>query len=394
MLKIGGLFMAKKKNENTVEEVIEVTSTEQKLKAAKAAISRLEKQFGQGIVQPLGSSRAVNCESISTGILPLDMAVGVRGLPKGRIVEIFGPESAGKTLIALQTIAETQKSGGVAAFVDVEHALNVEFAKKIGVDVDTLLVCQPDSGEQALEVCEELIRCGGIDILVVDSVAALTPQAEIDGDMGDAHVGLLARLMSQGLRKLNASISKTNTLAIFINQLREKVGVMYGNPEVTPGGRALKFYASVRLEVRKKEAIKNGGTVIGNRVKVKVVKNKVAPPFKECEFDLMFDSGASRAGSLVDIATEYGIINKSGSWFSYNGEKIGQGRDSAKAFIESNPNIYKEIEQKVYDVVEKASEEDSDPSTPSSTTNTHSADNIDVDIDNENFDEFDPSDLT
>ena len=394
MLKIGGLFMAKKKNENTVEEVIEVTSTEQKLKAAKAAISRLEKQFGQGIVQPLGSSRAVNCESISTGILPLDMAVGVRGLPKGRIVEIFGPESAGKTLIALQTIAETQKSGGVAAFVDVEHALNVEFAKKIGVDVDTLLVCQPDSGEQALEVCEELIRCGGIDILVVDSVAALTPQAEIDGDMGDAHVGLLARLMSQGLRKLNASISKTNTLAIFINQLREKVGVMYGNPEVTPGGRALKFYASVRLEVRKKEAIKNGGTVIGNRVKVKVVKNKVAPPFKECEFDLMFDSGASRAGSLVDIATEYGIINKSGSWFSYNGEKIGQGRDSAKAFIESNPNIYKEIEQKVYDVVEKASEEDSEPSTPSSTTNTLSADNIDVDIDNENFDEFDPSDLT
>lgn len=386
--------MAKKKNENTVEEVIEVTSTEQKLKAAKAAISRLEKQFGQGIVQPLGSSRAVNCESISTGILPLDMAVGVRGLPKGRIVEIFGPESAGKTLIALQTIAETQKSGGVAAFVDVEHALNVEFAKKIGVDVDTLLVCQPDSGEQALEVCEELIRCGGIDILVVDSVAALTPQAEIDGDMGDAHVGLLARLMSQGLRKLNASISKTNTLAIFINQLREKVGVMYGNPEVTPGGRALKFYASVRLEVRKKEAIKNGGTVIGNRVKVKVVKNKVAPPFKECEFDLMFDSGASRAGSLVDIATEYGIINKSGSWFSYNGEKIGQGRDSAKAFIESNPNIYKEIEQKVYDVVEKASEEDSEPSTPSSTTNTLPADNIDVDIDNENFDEFDPSDLT
>lgn len=394
MLKIGGLFMAKKKNENTVEEVIEVTSTEQKLKAAKAAISRLEKQFGQGIVQPLGSSRAVNCESISTGILPLDMAVGVRGLPKGRIVEIFGPESAGKTLIALQTIAETQKSGGVAAFVDVEHALNVEFAKKIGVDVDTLLVCQPDSGEQALEVCEELIRCGGIDILVVDSVAALTPQAEIDGDMGDAHVGLLARLMSQGLRKLNASISKTNTLAIFINQLREKVGVMYGNPEVTPGGRALKFYASVRLEVRKKEAIKNGGTVIGNRVKVKVVKNKVAPPFKECEFDLMFDSGASRAGSLVDIATEYGIINKSGSWFSYNGEKIGQGRDSAKAFIESNPNIYKEIEQKVYDVVEKASEEDSEPSTPSSITNTLPADNIDVDIDNENFDEFDPSDLT
>lgn len=394
MLKIGGLFMAKKKNENTVEEVIEVTSTEQKLKAAKAAISRLEKQFGQGIVQPLGSSRAVNCESISTGILPLDMAVGVRGLPKGRIVEIFGPESAGKTLIALQTIAETQKSGGVAAFVDVEHALNVEFAKKIGVDVDTLLVCQPDSGEQALEVCEELIRCGGIDILVVDSVAALTPQAEIDGDMGDAHVGLLARLMSQGLRKLNASISKTNTLAIFINQLREKVGVMYGNPEVTPGGRALKFYASVRLEVRKKEAIKNGGTVIGNRVKVKVVKNKVAPPFKECEFDLMFDSGASRAGSLVDIATEYGIINKSGSWFSYNGEKIGQGRDSAKAFIESNPNIYKEIEQKVYDVVEKASEEDSEPSTPSPTTNTLPADNIDVDIDNENFDEFDPSDLT
>ena len=394
MLKIGGLFMAKKKNENTVEEVIEVTSTEQKLKAAKAAISRLEKQFGQGIVQPLGSSRAVNCESISTGILPLDMAVGVRGLPKGRIVEIFGPESAGKTLIALQTIAETQKSGGVAAFVDVEHALNVEFAKKIGVDVDTLLVCQPDSGEQALEVCEELIRCGGIDILVVDSVAALTPQAEIDGDMGDAHVGLLARLMSQGLRKLNASISKTNTLAIFINQLREKVGVMYGNPEVTPGGRALKFYASVRLEVRKKEAIKNGGTVIGNRVKVKVVKNKVAPPFKECEFDLMFDSGASRAGSLVDIATEYGIINKSGSWFSYNGEKIGQGRDSAKAFIESNPNIYKEIEQKVYDVAEKASEEDSEPSTPSSTTNTLPADNIDVDIDNENFDEFDPSDLT
>lgn len=387
--------MAKKKEIEKNTEETEVITTEQKMKAAQAAIARLEKTYGQGIVQALGSSSSVQCEAISTGILPLDMAVGIRGLPRGRIVEIFGPESAGKTLIALQTIAEVQKNGGVAAFIDVEHALNVEFARRIGVQPDSLLVCQPDSGEQALEVCEQMVRSGGIDILVVDSVAALTPQAEIDGEMGDAHVGLLARLMSQGLRKLTAAISKTNTLVIFINQLREKVGVMYGNPEVTPGGRALKFYSSVRLEVRKKESIKNGSVVVGNRVKVKVVKNKVAPPFKECEFDLMFDTGASKSGALVDAAVNLDIINKSGSWFSYKGEKIGQGRDAAKAFIDSDPKIYKEIESLIYEKVE-AGGSSNDVTSSSVTTKSVIPDISDINIpnidDDDNFESFDPAD--
>lgn len=327
------------------------STIEQKRAAAKQAIQHLEKVYGKGVVQSLGSSDKISCDSVSTGILPLDIAVGVKGLPRGRITEIYGPESAGKTLIALQTAAEVQKQGGLVAYIDVEHALNVDFAKRIGVDVETLLVSQPDSGEEALEVAEALIRSGGVELVVIDSVAALVTQSEIEGDMGDNHVGVLARLMSQSLRKLNAAIAKTNTIVIFINQLREKVGVMYGNPETTPGGRALKFYASVRLDVRKKEPIKNGSEIIGNRVKVKVVKNKVAPPFKECEFDLMFDTGASKSGSLLDIATDLDIIQKSGSWFSYNGIKVGQGRDAVKKWIEANPSIYDEIQNKVYESI-------------------------------------------
>ena len=378
-----------KKSETVPNTDTQEISIEQKRAAAKQAIANLEKTYGKGIVQSLGDSRSIACDSISTGILPLDVAVGVRGLPRGRITEIFGPESAGKTLIALQTAAETQKNGGLVAYVDVEHALNIDFAKRIGVDTDALLVSQPDSGEQALEVAEALIRSGGMDLVVVDSVAALVTQAEIDGDMGDAHVGQLARLMSQAMRKLNAAISKTNTLVIFINQLREKVGVIYGNPETTPGGRALKFYSSVRLDVRKKEAIKKNSEVIGNRVRVKVVKNKVSPPFKECEFDLLFSSGASKSGSLIDMAVDLDIVAKSGSWFSYNGTKIGQGREAAIEWVENNPSIFAEIKEKVYSAM------DSNTSTPSSVAptahpvSTPKLDDVDID-DSDDFDEFDP----
>jgi recombination protein RecA len=355
----------KTKSADTAPVTSGESSIEQRKAAAKQAIQMLEKTYGKGVVQSLGSSEKIACDSISTGILPLDVAIGVRGLPRGRITEIYGPESAGKTLIALQTASEVQKNGGLVAYVDVEHALNIDFARRIGIDVDALLVSQPDSGEEALEVAEALIRSGGIDLVVIDSVAALVTQSEIDGDMGDNHVGVLARLMSQGLKKLNAAISKTNTMVIFINQIREKVGVVYGNPETTPGGRALKFYASVRLDVRKKEPIKRGSEIVGNRVKVKVVKNKVAPPFKECEFDLMFDSGASKSGSLVDMATDLDILQKSGSWFSYNGSKVGQGRDAAKVWVEQNPDIYNEIQEKIYAAMEKKAAEKTDSSSNS-----------------------------
>lgn len=382
----------KKAKKSEVESTAsqEMSSIEQKRAAAKQAIANLEKTYGKGVVQSLGDSHTVACDSVSTGILPLDVAVGVKGLPRGRITEIFGPESAGKTLIALQTAAEVQKNGGLVAYVDVEHALNIDFAKRIGVDTDALLVSQPDSGEQALEVAEALIRSGGMDLVVIDSVAALVTQAEIDGDMGDSHVGQLARLMSQAMRKLNAAISKTNTLVIFINQLREKVGVVYGNPETTPGGRALKFYASVRLDVRKKEAIKKNSEIVGNRVRVKVVKNKVAPPFKECEFDLMFANGASKSGALVDMAVELDIIGKSGSWFSYNGAKVGQGRDAAIEWLDNNPDIFAEVKEKVYSAIDsKSPEKSAVPVSKGSTLAKSPVVNIDVD-DSDDFEEFEP----
>lgn len=327
-------------------------SGEDREKALKAAIAQIEKQYGAGAVMRLGDNGAQNCEAISTGSLTLDMALGIGGVPRGRIVEIYGPESSGKTTVALQIIAEGQKTGGVAAFIDVEHALDPVYAKALGVDIDNLLVSQPDSGEQALEIAEALVRSGAIDVIVIDSVAAMTTRAEIEGEMGDAHVGMLARLMSQAMRKLTPVISKSNCVAIFINQVREKIGVMYGNPEVTTGGRALKFYSSVRLEVRKGEAIKNGAEVIGNRTRVKVVKNKVAPPFKECEFDMMYGKGISRNGEILDLATELDIIHKSGSWFSYGERKLGQGRDAVKEILENDAEFVKEVEQKIMEMKE------------------------------------------
>lgn len=323
---------------------------EGKNKAVASAIQNIEKQYGKGAIIKLGDKpSAFPC--LSTGILPLDIAIGIKGIPKGRITEIYGPESAGKTLISLQTVAETQKAGGICAFIDAEHALNVEFARRVGVNIDELYVAQPDTGEQGLEIAEKLISSGGIDLVVIDSVAALTPQAEIEGDMGDAHVGLQARLMSQGLRKLNGIISKTNTAVIFINQLREKVGVMFGNPEITPGGRALKFYSSLRLDVRKIDTIKDGSSIVGNRVRVKVVKNKVAPPFKEAVFDLMFASGASQEGGIIDLGVELNIVEKAGSWFSYNGQRLGQGRDNARKYLEENEALANEIKDKIYEAI-------------------------------------------
>ena len=321
---------------------------EEKLKALDAAISNIEKQFGKGSVMKLGDSTAnMNVECIPTGSLSLDIALGLGGVPKGRVVEIYGPESSGKTTVALHMVAEVQKRGGIAGFIDAEHALDPVYAKNIGVDIDNLYISQPDSGEQALEICETMVRSGAIDIVIVDSVAALVPKAEIDGDMGDSHVGLQARLMSHALRKLTPVVSKNNCVVIFINQLREKVGVMFGNPETTTGGRALKFYASVRMDVRKIETLKSGGEVIGNRTRVKVVKNKVAPPFREAEFDIMFGKGISTEGDLIDLASNVGIIQKSGAWFSYNGEKIGQGRENAKQYLINNPQIREEVDEKV-----------------------------------------------
>ena len=325
-------------------------------KALDVALSQIEKQFGKGSVMRLGDYKAMEIESIPTGSLSLDIALGIGGLPRGRIIEIYGPESSGKTTLALSVVAEAQKLGGEAAFIDAEHALDPAYAKKIGVDVDNLIVSQPDTGEQALEIAEALIRSGAIDIIVVDSVAALVPKAEIDGDMGDSHIGLQARLMSQALRKLAGAINKTNAIIIFINQLREKVGIMFGNPETTPGGRALKFYASVRMDIRKIENIKQDGEVVGSRTRVKIVKNKVAPPFREAEFDIVYGKGISKEGSLLDLAVDLEIIDKSGSWFSYNGEKIGQGRENAKRYILEHPKMAEEVEKKVRDNFSKAFE--------------------------------------
>jgi len=323
---------------------------EDKLRALDAAIAHIEKQYGKGAVMKLGDPASqMNVETIPTGSLSLDIALGLGGIPKGRIIEIYGPESSGKTTVTLHMIAEVQKRGGIAGFIDAEHALDPIYAKNIGVDIDNLYISQPDHGEQALEITETMVRSGAIDIVVVDSVAALVPKAEIDGDMGDSHVGLQARLMSQALRKLTAVISKSNCTVIFINQLREKVGVMFGNPETTTGGRALKFYSSVRLDVRRIESLKAGGEVIGNRTRVKVVKNKIAPPFKEAEFDIMFGEGISREGDIVDLAADLDIVNKSGAWYAYNGNKIGQGRENTKQYLRENPAILDEIEQKVRD---------------------------------------------
>ncbi len=319
-----------------------------RLKALDAAISQIEKQYGKGAVMKLGDPAAqMNVETIPTGSLSLDLALGLGGIPKGRIIEIYGPESSGKTTVTLHMIAEVQKRGGIAGFIDAEHALDPVYAKNIGVDIDNLYISQPDCGEQALEITETMVRSGAIDIVVVDSVAALVPKAEIDGDMGDSHVGLQARLMSQALRKLTAVISKSNCTVIFINQLREKVGVMFGNPETTTGGRALKFYASVRLDVRRIESLKQSGDVVGNRTRVKVVKNKIAPPFKEAEFDIMFGEGISKVGDILDLAAENNIINKSGAWYAYEGNKIGQGRENAKNYLKENPSVCDEIEKKV-----------------------------------------------
>lgn len=321
---------------------------EDKMKALDAAISNIEKQFGKGSVMKLGESTAnLNVECIPTGSLSLDIALGIGGVPKGRVVEIYGPESSGKTTVALHMVAEVQKRGGIAGFIDAEHALDPVYAKNIGVDIDNLYISQPDSGEQALEITETMVRSGAVDIIIVDSVAALVPKAEIDGDMGDSHVGLQARLMSQALRKLTPVVSKSNCIVIFINQLREKVGVMFGNPETTTGGRALKFYSSVRLDVRKIETLKQNGEVIGNRTRVKIVKNKVAPPFREAEFDILFGKGISTEGDLVDLASNAGIIQKSGAWFSYEGNKIGQGRENAKQFLLDNPEIREEVDRRV-----------------------------------------------
>ena len=321
---------------------------EDKIKALEAAISNIERSYGKGAIMKLGDpSASLNVETIPTGSISLDVALGMGGVPKGRIIEIYGPESSGKTTVALHMVAEVQKRGGIAGFIDAEHALDPAYAKNIGVDIDNLYISQPDNGEQALEITETMVRSGAVDIIIVDSVAALVPKAEIDGDMGDSHVGLQARLMSQALRKLTAVISKTNCVVIFINQLREKVGVMFGNPETTTGGRALKFYSSIRLDVRKTETLKAGGEVVGNRTRIKVVKNKIAPPFKEAEFDIMFGQGISREGDILDLAVNVSIVDKSGAWFAYNNVKIGQGRENAKQYLRDNPAVMAEIEKKV-----------------------------------------------
>ena len=329
----------------------------EKRKALEVAMSQIEKQFGKGSVMKLGEFKAMEIEAIPTGALSLDIALGIGGVPRGRIIEIYGPESSGKTTLALHVIAEAQKTGGEAAFIDAEHALDPVYAKKLGVDIDNLIVSQPDTGEQALEITEALVRSGALDVIVVDSVAALVPKAEIDGDMGDSHMGLQARLMSQALRKLAGAINKSKTVLIFINQLREKIGVMFGNPETTTGGRALKFYASVRMDIRRIENIKQDGEVKGNRVRVKVIKNKVAPPFREAEFDIVYGQGISKEGNILDMAVNLDIVEKAGSWFSYNGERIGQGRENVKKYLKENPEMLEDIEEKVRENFAKAFEQ-------------------------------------
>ncbi len=344
---------------------------EDKLKALDAALAHIEKQFGKGSVMKLGDSRInMNVETVPTGSLSLDLALGLGGVPKGRVIEIYGPESSGKTTVALHMVAEVQKRGGIAGFIDAEHALDPVYAKNIGVDIDNLYISQPDNGEQALEITETMVRSGAVDIIIVDSVAALVPKAEIEGEMGDSHVGLQARLMSQALRKLTGVISKSNCIVVFINQLREKVGIMFGNPETTTGGRALKFYASIRLDVRRIESLKQGGEVIGSRTRIKVVKNKVAPPFREAEFDIMFGKGISREGDILDLAANLGIIVKSGAWYAYQDAKIGQGRENAKLYLKNNPQIMEEVERKVrehYGLMK--TEENSNSETPDGVQN-------------------------
>ena len=346
--------MAKEKDKSK-PKVVKMTDAEEKKKALESVFSVIEKEYGTGSIMKLGDANSVDVEVIPTGSLTLDLALGVGGLPRGRVIEIYGPESSGKTTVALHVVAEAQKMGGEAAFIDAEHALDPVYAKKLGVDIDNLIVAQPDTGEQALDIAEALVRSGALDVIVVDSVAALVPKAEIDGEMGDSHVGLLARLMSQALRKLTAVISKSGTVVIFINQLREKVGVMYGNPETTPGGRALKFFSSVRLDVRRGEVIKNGTELIGNKTKVKVVKNKVAPPFKTAEFDILYGEGISKEGNILDFAVENNIIKKSGAWFSYNGEKIGQGRDNVRKYMVENKEFTAEIDRQVRELLKNNS---------------------------------------
>ena len=338
--------MAKELKKNKAQMVMP-ESKEDKKKALESAIAHILKTYGSGAVMRLGQANTMQVDAIPTGSMTLDLALSIGGVPRGRIVELYGPESSGKTTVALHIAAEAQKQGGEVAFIDVEHALDPVYARALGVDIDNLLVSQPDSGEQALEIAEALVRSGAIDVLIVDSVAAMTTKAEIEGEMGDSHVGMLARLMSQAMRKLTSIISKSNCVAIFINQIREKIGVVYGNPETTPGGRALKFYASVRMEVRKGEAIKDGTTIIGNRTRVKIVKNKVAPPFRECEFDILYGKGISRSGEVLDLAVDLDIINKSGSWFSYEGQRLGQGRDNIKELLQNTPQLMQEVEEKI-----------------------------------------------
>ncbi len=382
--------------------VVKVTTKEDKKSALEGALKQIEKKYGAGAVMRLGQTKTLNVDAIPTGSMTLDMALGIGGVPRGRIVEIYGPESSGKTTVALSVIAQAQKLDGEAAFIDVEHALDPVYAQALGVNIDNLLVSQPDSGEQALEIAEALIRSGAIDVIVLDSIAAMTTRAEIDGEMGDLHVGQLARLMSQAMRKLTAAITKSNCVAIFINQVREKIGVMYGNPETTPGGRALKFYSSVRIEVRKGETIKDGANIIGAETKCKVVKNKVAPPFKEAHFDMMYGSGISRTGEVLDIATELDIIRKGGSWFSYKDQKLGQGRDNVKEILKNNPELMKEIEEQVLarkdeimdaDAGSKVKKESKPVKIGTPTDDEASVNDADIlaDID-EDFDEFTPAD--
>lgn len=373
----------------TVKTPVKVTEAEGKEKALKTAMEQIEKQFGKGAIMRLGENVGMNVESIHTGSLTLDLALGIGGIPKGRIIEIYGPESSGKTTVALHCVAEAQKAGGTAAFIDVEHALDPVYAKKLGVDIDSLLVSQPDSGEQALEIAEALVRSGAIGIIVIDSVAALVTKAEIEGEMGDSHVGQLARLMSQALRKLTGALAKTDCAAIFINQLREKIGTMYGNPETTTGGRALKFYSSVRIDVRKGDQIKEGGEVIGNRTKAKIVKNKVAPPFKSAEFDIMYGEGISHVGELVDVGVETNVLKKSGAWFYYGDTRLGQGRDNVKKLFLDNAELAKEIEDKIFAAVKAGTEvtgvsaepgEDEPVIEPTAPENIRPRKKVDIDI--------------